>query len=165
MNAVESRTNLLYIKARPGIFGRVSLSKDDYEKLYKTAETAVIMRQMASREKSTSEEMAIELDRRDRRLREMAEETQRTRAQQRNQEEELGILRTLLRLITDLFKNEPAIYETYRQYRRNDDGASFGRMNWKIQCMIDEACGTSYADEDRSRYLAMKKQREQGDSR
>lgn len=159
IDAMASRADLEDVQPKLRIFGRVSLSQKDYDKLYRTAEAAAVAQQMADNASATAQKLSDVLARQDRHKRALVEETQRTKARLREQEEELGLLRTLLRLVTELFRNEPDLYDRYRNHCRNSEDACFGRMDWRLQEQLDLALGTSYAAEDKARYLAQRVER------
>ena len=156
VDAMASKADLEDMRPKLGIFGRVTLSKEDYDKLYKTAEAAAVAQRLAAKASAATDKLSVDLARQDRRQREMAEKAQRTRVRLLEQEEELGLLRRLLQLVVDLFRSDPDIYKTYRNYHyhRSGNEGFIGRLDWKLQELLDLAMGTSYAAEDKARYLA-----------
>jgi len=68
-----------------------------------------------------------------------------------------------IELIFGYFHDDQEAYEEFREHKERyfSGKPNFGPMDWKIQEMLDLACGTDYAKRDKAAYFARKKAQEE----
>lgn len=155
LNHLETPEDVQGVKAKPTLVGNsVKLTRKDYELIKSWADRGAAAIVSRDSMQYKTEKLQEEIDR----LREQDQRLMDTRLQLAKERESAGqileqqsVLLQILRLALTVLGRDP---DLHRQFRDEVYEISLGRMDWKIQEMVDAACGTTYAAEDKARYFS-----------
>lgn len=155
LNHLETPEAVKSVKAKPTMIGRaVKLPKKDWELVKSWADRGAAAVSYGDNMQHQNEQLRAEVERlraQDRQLIEVQAQLTKEREAIRQMREQQSLLWNILKLALLCLGHDPVVEESFRDELYE---VSLGRMDWKIQGIIDDACGTNFAAEDKKRYFA-----------
>lgn len=155
LNHLETPEAVKSVKAKPTMIGRaVKLPKKDWELVKSWADRGAAAVSYGDNMQHQNEQLRAEVERlraQDRQLIEVQAQLTKEREAIRQMREQQSLLWDILKLALLCLGHDPVVEESFRDELYE---VSLGRMDWKIQEMVDAACGTTYAAEDKARYFS-----------